>query len=155
MTHARTTTRNYIANTILGPLKTETAAGEIYRTRGRPTYVYPAISVMNSIEQVQVENPGYINNAPEDLIYRRFQQYMIEIAVKGNVNPDTALDDLCELVEEAMGADPHMGGDVIATDMLGTTFTTAGQGDELVLIATLTYQCEYRTTATQVQTILG
>ena len=156
MTHVRTQLRNALANTALASLKPETGDGEIYASRYRPVTNYPSIIVFNGNERTDTENPGYINTSEADKRYRRFQDFVIEIAVEQSENADTALDDLCELVEAAVAADEQIVNAIIAIDMIGTTFTgSTGQGTDQLHIAQLTYRVEYRTGATAPDTALA
>ena len=156
MTHARTLIRNGIAGTALDTVKGQTGSRTIYRSRYRPVTKYPSISVFNATERVTVENPGYINTSQADKRYRREQDFIIEIAVEKAEDADTALDDLCELVEEAMQVNEQFVAGVIAVDLVSTTFQgSTGQGTEQLQMAQLTYRVLYRTGALDSSTPLS
>lgn len=155
MTHARQQIRSRLEVTTLVSMAASTGAGVIYRTRTRPVTLYPSIAIIGDNEiTLEVENPGYINAAVTDKRYRRFYDVKIEIAVKGNDDPDDVLDALCVTAENLIALDDSMGGGVIATDLLSVLFERDGTGEEAIHIATMTYRIEYRTTAADPETFL-
>ena len=152
MTHTRTQIRNTIANTTLDGLKQYTGAKEIYVSRLRPTDQYPAIGIYNGPERMEVENP-YATDA--DKRYRRWQDYIIEIAVLESKASDAALDNLSERVEIAMATDEDLALALIAVDLIAVTFNNStADGSNQLHICNMTYRAEYRTQAVAPDTAL-
>lgn len=141
MPHQRQLIRQAVRDLLIG----KTAAG----TRVSTTRIYPyrkpelpAISVYTLEETVNEEGS---NTAPRE--YTRDLELEISGFVHGGADVDDAMDELALEIENAMAADPYLGGTVGDSMLQGTTMGLTGDGDTLTGMVTLTYAVTYRTLA--------
>lgn len=151
--HAYTQLRKAVISA-LSSLKPKTGAGMIHSGKMYPKTNLPAATVYTSSERHNVENPAYINT-DEGKRYRRFLNIVIEIAVKGadEEGVEDELDALQLLAEQGIYANDTMGGGVIATDLI-TVNRSYSAAEEKLVVATMTYRIEFRTTAADPTTFL-
>ena len=150
MSHARTQIRDYVVGTALDTLRSQTADKVIHSTQFYPRTQYPFIAVHLGRESSIDES----NNRPNSMKrYQRRADLMIEIGVK-SATPENDLEALLILVEQRMAVDQTMGDAVTYSDMRGFDPQSVKDSETPILIARLTYEVGYRTTAADPETFL-
>lgn len=151
MSHARTQIRDYVVGTALDTLRGQTADKVIHSTQFYPRTQYPFIAAHTGNERSLDESNNRPNTAKR---YKRALDLTIEIGVKTSTTPEATLDALILLVEQRMYVDQTFGDTVVYSDLRRTAIDPVRDGETPVLIARLTYEVGYRTTAADPETFL-
>lgn len=138
MSHQRTVIREELVS-ILKAANTG-ARDRVYGDRASVIFgeAYPLILVYARDESV---SPQGITPKPS----KRALPIAIEIrtTVTASGSIDTALDDLCKQVEDAIVANPRLNQKVMSSNLLATEFDISAEGDEVLGGARLTYEVVY------------
>ncbi len=136
MAHKRKEIRAYI--------KTELAelagmAAKVFSNRPTPTWdvELPALFVYTLLEGGEPT----ADNGPSPS--KRKLSLAIEVRVQADENLDDTIDDLAELVEGKITADPTLGGNAARASYVSTEIDVAAQGERPIGAARLTYEVEY------------
>jgi hypothetical protein len=135
--------RQQLRHAAVAALLDKTAAGaRVYRMRVAPnkTGKLPSLSVYTPGEDVDTE--ASMESAPREL--ERVIELVVDAIVEaGPEDVDDAIDALCLEVENALHADPTLGG-VVADLILSRTDSDAfGEGGKTIGLAKLTFRVEH------------
>lgn len=147
MAHAREQVRNAVVNV----LTTAAVATTISKSR-----VWPISAGSNSVVLVYTNSESIPQTT---LTYpRKFEREMnlvIECVARDISTLDDRLDDLCEAVEDAIGADHTLGGVVKDCVLTDTQITLDSTGDAPIGSARMQFRVSYRTAETDAGTIIS
>jgi hypothetical protein len=139
VTHRRELIRDAIA-LIIGQVPALT--GKVVTTRTRPTEPKELpLAIIYTLNETS--RPFSIGATLE-----RTLNVGIEIRITAATAIDTALDVLCQAVEQAMAAKPKLGGRAMRSSLASTVVGLDGEGENRQALATLTYTVVYQTDAT-------
>lgn len=147
MAHAR----EQVRNAVVSVLTTAAVATTISKSR-----VWPIAAKSNSVVLVYTNSESIPQTT---LTYpRKFEREMnlvIECVARDISTLDDRLDDLCEAVEDAIGADHTLGGVVKDCVLTDTQITLDSTGDAPIGSARMQFRVLYRTAETDAGTIIS
>lgn len=145
MAHVRQQIRDDIVTTLTG---LATTGSNVFRSRIFPLEQtkLPALCIFTKSEAVEFDTIGL----PRSI--NRVLDVAVEAYVIGTANYDNSLDTIAVEIEEAIAADPTLGG--LAKDAQVTAFEAdfSGDGEQPVAVGRFTVTVEYRTAENDVET---
>lgn len=147
MAHAREQVRNAVVTTLTNAaVATTISKSRVWPIAAKSDSVVLIYTNTESISQTTLTYP------------RKFEREMtlvIECLARDVSTLDDRLDDLCEAVENAIGANNTLGGIVKDCVLLDTQVTLDSSGDAPIGSARLQFRVSYRTAETNAGTIIS
>lgn len=136
MSHIRTQIRDRVATLLAG-------VATVYKSRVYPLAegALPALLVYTNTESIDAETAAFET-------YERRIELVIDAVAQGTTDLDTALDDLIEGVEVALGADPTLSGTALMVMPTQFEISILKDGAQPIGRARLAYQVLTRTRST-------
>lgn len=143
--HPRKAIRSALAALLtgVGPDYATACGARVFKNRVRPAKMpeLPLLAVYTTEEDIDDDSK---ETSPR--ILRRVLSVVVEAIVKAVDDPDDALDDLCQQVEDVISQNPRISGLAAKILPVGTQISTwAEPSQQQYIVAVMTFEAEYDT----------